>query len=243
MLENRAVAGTSAARQLDPAREVRSRRWKRLRRQPRASTRRSSRGSASTTSWRRPSRSSSPRAGTTGGTATGRSVSSAATSATRGCASSSSRGRLLREPRRPHPSRFARRRQGDRAGDRDHPRDAAELPREQALVVPKLEAPRLALAVAGALASPRRPRRRTAGVDQLRLQRHDHLAVAPTASDEAAADGPQAEKIFLRSRRSRTGSSATRPSPPIDSSFKDGTWTVNVFSGRPARSRRARSTT
>ena len=77
-----------------------------------------------------------------------------ATSPTRGCASRRLRGRARREPRRPARARRARRRQGRRAGDRDRRRHAAELPRQQALVVPA-EAERHRLP--GAPARPRRP--------------------------------------------------------------------------------------
>ena len=166
----------------------------RLRRQPRRLRRAARDRRAQGGRW---SRSSSRRRTTTGGTGTGRSPTRRATSPTRGCASSSSRVAalavnqlwLLRLPR------LARLGEDRLAGDRDRARDAAELPREQALVVPAL---RLVLvAVARARARPGRVRATTTPPQQTSTVTNPLTATSPLSTAKARSNEAQVIAIFL----------------------------------------------
>ena len=171
----RAARGPGAAppAQLGPAGEVLGRRRERLRRSTSSSTPRCSRAPASTTRSPRPARSSSRSRTTTSGTGSGRSATSAATSAWQGMRFLIVALVALAANLAILACSSSRRRQDPLAGDRDRPRDAAQLRRQQALVVPPLAlsamARSLALAALLALAAVARraptdqPRRRRRG--------------------------------------------------------------------------------
>ena len=115
--------------------------------------------------------------------------------------------------------RLARPREDRRAGARDRPRDAAELPREQALVVPPLRLV-AALALAGrACSRPRAHGRRGAGFRRrLTREQRDPSSSSPT-------------------RRSPRGSSATRPNPATDATFAERHVDGERLVGRRGRDR------
>ena len=133
------------------------------------------------------------------------------------------------------PARLGRRREDPGAGDRDRDRHAAELPREQALVVSPLRFAAVAL-VAVALApaahaagavhdpAPRRPRRRT---DPF------HVDVSPPSPrTRRRLTGDEAEQILLHYPKVKAWLERYPAHPTIDASYSKGTWTINVFSGK-----------
>ncbi len=157
--------------------------------------------------------------------------------------------RARREPARPAPARrSAGPRRGRRAGDRDHPRDAGQLRRQQAVVVPP---PALTACW---------PRRRVSSARRRRPGdgRHrgggDRPRPARARPDSAARRCPPAEprldedaavEAFLAHPKVERWLERYPPGPTTDASFDadDGTWTVHVWSGEAgevARGRRRR---
>ena len=122
-----------------------------------------------------------------------------------------------------------------------------ELPREQALVVPALRTVAALALVAGGALAPAAPRRR-------RRRRSTYgftVTAPPTHARPRRADakprltGAEAERIFLAVPEGRElaralPAAARRPTRPIAGRHLDGR---TSSPGRPARSRRARSTT
>ena len=114
------------------------------------------------------------------------------------------------------------------AGDRDRARDTAQLPREQALVVPALRAAALlALAASLALAP-----QALAGTTRPTTTAAAPLPAAPVAAAaKPRLTSPEAIKIFLGYHKVTAWLTRYPPSPQTDASFLNGAWTVNVFYG------------
>jgi hypothetical protein len=121
-----------------------------------------------------------------------------------------------------------------RPGDRDRPRHSAELPREQALVVPQLRTAALALVAVAALAPAAhaaKPAPTTYGFTVTAPT--TPLTTTPAATPGAARlTGTEAEKILLGFPKVAHWLTRYPKHPSLDASFSKGTWTVNVFSGR-----------
>ena len=121
-------------------------------------------------------------------------------------------------------ARLGRRRQDHRAGDRDRGRDAAELPREQALVVSSLRTRSLSRSsrpAPSSLPPSRRRRSRRPPVSRSALHRSASRPRPPPAGTAADERGGR-EDLPGRRRRCTAGSSATRRSPTIDATYSNG---------------------
>ena len=194
---------------------------------------------------RRPrSRSSSRRRATTGGTATGRSRDQKGHFGLPGAA-------LLR---RLVASRFGVNQfwlfssstvlglaEGRLAGDRDRPRHAAELPRQQALVVPPLRLARRRVA----LRARARSARRTPRDDDVRPDADHRHADRDRAADAAAHDeGRRRSQLFLAYPKVADWLKRYPPKPVTDATFANGHLDGERLVGQGGRDRhRARSTT
>ena len=108
------------------------------------------------------------------------------------------------------------------AGDRDRARDAAQLPRQQALVVSAL---RLVGVARSALALV--PARR--GDDSTA---HDAVTATPLAAKPQRLDrGSRRSQLFLAYPKVADWLERYPPKPTTDATFEHGTWTVKVWSG------------
>src|SRR5581483_11610293 len=128
--------------------------------------------------------------------------------------------RLRCQRRRSRGARFVRARQDRLAGNRDRPRDAAQLPRQQAVVVPALRAVALvalALALVPAASAATNP-----------------IAPPsiPAAQGAARSTEQQVRAVFLAVPKVKAWLERYPPNPVVDTSYANGVWTVNVFSGR-----------
>ncbi len=137
--------------------------------------------------------------------------------------------------RRAHAARLARFRGDHLAGGRDRRRHAAELPREQALVVPALKARRRRSSrspPSRPSPTPRSPRRRPTASPSRRPRRRSRARTCRRGGEGAAERPGGAADPPRRSTRWPPGSRATRRTRPSTRASRTGTWTVNVFSGR-----------
>ena len=111
------------------------------------------------------------------------------------------------------------------AGGGDRRRHAAELPREQALVVPPLRtvaAGLVAVAVLAPAAHAAKPTPTTYGFTVTAPS--TPLTKPPPTSDTARLTGEEAQQIFLAVPQGRRLARAIPAHPAVDSSFSNGTW-------------------
>ena len=115
------------------------------------------------------------------------------------------------------------------AGDRDRPRDAAEFPRQQALVLPAVT--RLAVVAALVLSLAPAAHAATTTTHSVPTVTDPLTATSPATTTKPRSTKQQVIALFLANAKVADWLKRYPPKPITDATFAQGVWTVNVWSG------------